>query len=43
MQNFRAAVSTFKKYSDVDKWKINVFARILDKIENNAKKVEEYL
>ena len=32
--NFRTAVTKLKNFSDMDKWRINMFTKIMKKIEN---------
>ncbi len=34
VNNFRAAVTKFKTYCDMDKWKINMFTKIMNHMEN---------
>lgn len=41
VEEFQEAVSQYKKFFDMDKWKINVFKAILDSIEKTQNK--EYL
>lgn len=36
VMDFRAAVTKLKNYSDFDKWKINMFTNIMNKIEKQG-------
>ncbi len=31
--NFRAAVTKFKSFAEIEKWRINMFSKVLKKIE----------
>jgi hypothetical protein len=35
IQNFKAATTKLKTYSDFDKWKVQMFTKILNNIESN--------
>ena len=34
VNNFRAAVTKLKQFTDIDKWRVNMFTKIMTKIEN---------
>jgi hypothetical protein len=36
VHNFKVAVTKLKTYTDIDKWKINMFTKIMNKIEKDS-------
>jgi hypothetical protein len=38
---FKAAVTKLKNYSNIDKWRINMFTKIMEKIDKVGKAVDE--
>lgn len=43
VNNFKAAVTKLKNYSDIDKWRIHMFTKIMQNIENVGNEDEPYL
>jgi hypothetical protein len=40
VHNFRVAVSKLKTYMDIDKWKVHMFTKIMNKIEKASSCIE---
>ncbi len=36
VNDFKSAVTKLKSFADIDKWKVNMFTKILKFIENNS-------
>jgi hypothetical protein len=38
---FKTAITKYKETNDMDKWKINMFTKILNKIEKESNNIED--
>jgi hypothetical protein len=41
VHNFKVAVTKLKTYIDIDKWKINMFTKVMNKIEKQSSVLNE--